>query len=80
METQKKLREQKLKSLIGSIQHVVVDEVADDHALARSFRSAPDVDGAVYLKDPEGLLVGDRLDVRIIDNDEYNLFAGPIND
>jgi hypothetical protein len=26
------------------------------------------------------LLVGDRLDVRIIDNDEYNLFAGPIND
>jgi len=80
METQKKLSEQKLKSLIGSIQHVVVDEVADDYALARSFRSAPDVDGAVYLKDPEGLLVGDRLDVRIIDNDEYNLFAGPIND
>ena len=80
METQKILSEQKLKSLIGSIQHVVVDEVTDDHALARSFRSAPDVDGVVYLKDPEGLIAGDRLDVKITGNDAYNLFAGPLDD
>ena len=80
METQKTLSEQKLKSLIGSIQHVVVDDVADDFALARSFRSAPDVDGVVYLKDPEGLIAGDRLDVKITGNDVYNLFAGPLDD
>ena len=80
METQKTLSEQKLKSLIGSIQHVVVDEVTDDFALARSFRSAPDVDGVVYLKDPEGLMAGDRLDVKITGNDAYNLFAGPLDD
>ena len=80
METQKTISEQKLKSLIGSIQNVVVDEVTDDFALARSFRSAPDVDGVVYLKDPEGLMAADRLDVKIIGNDEYNLFAGPLDD
>jgi ribosomal protein S12 methylthiotransferase len=80
METQKTLSEQKLKSLIGSIQHVVVDEVTDDFAIARSFRSAPDVDGLIYLKDPEGLIVGDRLDVKITGNDSYNLFAGPLDD
>ena len=80
METQKTLSEQKLKSLVGSIQHVVVDEVTDDYALARSFRSAPDVDGVVYLKDPEGLMAGDRLDVKITGNDAYNLFAGPLDD
>jgi ribosomal protein S12 methylthiotransferase len=80
METQKTLSEQKLKSLIGSIQNVVVDEVTDDFALARSFRSAPDVDGVVYLKDPEGLIAGDRLDVKITGNDAYNLFAGPLDD
>jgi len=80
METQKTLSDQKLKSLIGSIQHVVVDEVTDDFALARSFRSAPDVDGVVYLKEPEGLMAGDRLDVKITGNDEYNLFAGPLDD
>ena len=80
MKTQKTLSQQKLKSLIGSIQHVVVDQVANDYALARSYRSAPDVDGVVYLKDPEGLMVGDRLDVKITENDAYNLFAGPLND
>ena len=80
METQKTLSEQKLKSLIGSIQSVVVDEVTDDFALARSFRSAPDVDGVIYLKDPEGLIAGDRLDVKITGNDTYNLFAGPLDD
>ncbi|AKO64515.1 ribosomal protein S12 methylthiotransferase [Methylophilales bacterium MBRSG12] len=80
METQKTLSEQKLKSLIGSIQHVVVDEVTDDFALARSFRSAPDVDGVIYLKDPEGLMAGDRLNVKITGNDAYNLFAGPLDD
>jgi ribosomal protein S12 methylthiotransferase len=80
MEIQKTLSEQKLKSLIGSIQHVVVDEVTDDFALARSFRSAPDVDGVIYLKDPEGLIAGDRLDVKITGNDAYNLFAGPLDD
>jgi len=80
METQKTLSEQKLKSLIGSIQHVVVDEVTGDFALARSFRSAPDVDGIIYLKDPESLMAGDRLDVKITGNDAYNLFAGPLDD
>jgi ribosomal protein S12 methylthiotransferase len=34
----------------------------------------------VYLKDPEGLMAGDRLDVKITGNDAYNLFAGPLDD
>ena len=80
METQQEISKNKLRSLVGSFQHVVVDGFDNDYAVARTFRSAPDVDGVVYLKNPEGLIVGDRLDVKIISSDCYNLFAGPIDD
>lgn len=80
MKVQKKISEEKLKNFIGSIQSVVVDDLTDKYAIARSFRSAPEVDGHVLLKNPEGLRVGDRLDVKIVSSDSYNLFGGPAND
>jgi len=80
MEVQQDISKNKLRSLVGSNQHVVVDGFDHEYAVARTFRSAPDVDGVVYLKNPEGLMVGDRLDVKIISSDSYNLFAGPIDD
>lgn len=80
MSIQKEISRKKLLNFIDSKQHVVVDNISNEYAIARSFRSAPDVDGVIYLKNPEGLMVGDRLDVKIISSDEYNLYAGPVDD
>ena len=80
MSIQKEISRKKLLNFIDSKQHVVVDNISNEYAIARSFRSAPDVDGVIYLKNPEGLMVGDRLDVKITSSDEYNLYAGPVDD
>ena len=37
----------------------LIDEVDDDQAIGRSMADAPDIDGLVYLSQPEGLSLGD---------------------
>ncbi len=78
MELQAKISFKKLKNKTGSIQTVLVDEVNSSHAIARSYSNAPDIDGCVYLENPEGLQPGDMLDVEINRAEDYDLFAGPI--
>ena len=47
----------------------------DDQAIGRSMADAPDIDGLVYLSQPEGLNVGDIVTARITHADDYDLFA-----
>ena len=77
MQTQQEVSKLNLRKLINTSCRVVVDEVQNDYAISRSYRSAPEVDGIIFLKNPEGLQPGDELDVKIYDSDEYNLYAGP---
>lgn len=57
----------------------IIDKLADDEGIdfeGRSWFDAPDVDGVVYIKDPQGKAkVGDIVRVKITDTWEYDLIG-----
>jgi ribosomal protein S12 methylthiotransferase len=75
MEVQQEISSARLKAKIGEEIDVIVDEVYEDHAVARSMADAPEIDGVVYLEHPEGLEVGDLVTVTVKDADDYDLHA-----
>jgi ribosomal protein S12 methylthiotransferase len=75
MQCQQAISAELLKGRIGKTIEVVVDEVDDEGAVARSHWDAPEIDGNVYLNGEIGLKPGDRVMVRIEASDEYDLWA-----
>jgi ribosomal protein S12 methylthiotransferase len=72
----------KLAAKIGRALPVIIDEVGepdedgDVGATARSQADAPEIDGAVYLRDvPAGTAAGQIVTARIEDADEHDLFG-----
>ena len=45
---------------MGKTIEIIVDEIDEDGAIARSAWDAPEIDGNVYLNGETGLVVGDR--------------------
>lgn len=64
-----------LASRVGRVIDVVVDEVDQEGAIARSKWDAPEIDGCVFLNGETDLAPGDRLQVRVTHSDEYDLWA-----
>ena len=64
-----------LEAKIDREMTVLVDEVDEEGALARSPGDAPEVDGLVIIPDGEGLAPGDFVRVRITDCDVHDLYA-----
>ncbi len=60
---------------VGQTIDVVVDEVDEEGAIARSQWDAPEIDGCVFLNGETELAPGDRLQVKITHSDEYDLWA-----
>jgi ribosomal protein S12 methylthiotransferase len=75
MAVQQEISSARLQAKIGEEIDVIVDEVYEDHAVARSMADAPEIDGVVYLEHPEGLEVGDLVTVTVRDADDYDLHA-----
>ncbi|MDP2868300.1 30S ribosomal protein S12 methylthiotransferase RimO [Methyloversatilis sp.] len=75
MEFQEDISTQRLEEKIDREMIVLVDEVDDDGALARSEGDAPDIDGLVHILDGQDLDVGDFVRVRITDCDVHDLYA-----
>jgi ribosomal protein S12 methylthiotransferase len=75
MELQEGISAARLERKVGSSLEVLVDEVGDDGAVARSSADAPDIDGLVFVTDGEELEVGDRLRVIVTDSDAHDLYA-----
>ncbi|HWK54886.1 MAG TPA: 30S ribosomal protein S12 methylthiotransferase RimO [Hyphomicrobiales bacterium] len=75
MAVQQAISSQRLRDKIGLEMEVLVDEIFEDHAIARSMADAPEIDGVVYLQHPEDLEVGDLVTVTIEDADDYDLYA-----
>ena len=75
MQTQAEISTARLRGKIGSIQEVLVDEVGEDGAIARSKADAPEIDGVVHIPDGQGLSPGMLIDVEIEDSDDYDLTA-----
>jgi len=78
MEVQQRISAAKLQAKVGTRIDVIVDEVVDEGAVARSKADAPDIDGQVFLDNQTHLKPGDILTVEVEDADEYDLWAHPV--
>jgi ribosomal protein S12 methylthiotransferase len=78
MNVQARISAQRLQQKIGREIEVLVDEVNDQGAIARSRADAPEIDGLVYLDDVTDVQPGQRLTVRVTDADEHDLWAEPV--
>jgi ribosomal protein S12 methylthiotransferase len=75
MQTQAEISSARLRNKIGSIQEVLVDEVNEQGAIARSKADAPEIDGLVHIPDGQELSPGMLVEVEITDSDDYDLTA-----
>ncbi|MEO5560746.1 MAG: 30S ribosomal protein S12 methylthiotransferase RimO, partial [Dokdonella sp.] len=75
METQAQISAARLGCKIGTRQTVIVDEVDEDGAIARSKADAPEIDGIVRIDNGQKLKPGQFVDVEIIHADEHDLIG-----
>ncbi|MGL4601366.1 MAG: 30S ribosomal protein S12 methylthiotransferase RimO [Plesiomonas sp.] len=78
MQLQQEISAQRLQSKIGREIMVIVDEVDEEGAVARSMADAPEIDGAVYLNGLTDVKAGDILRVKVDHADEYDLWASQL--
>ena len=75
MQLQEEISGERLACKKGKTMQVLVDEVDEDGAIARSSADAPEIDGLVYISNGQILKVGDFVNVRITDSDVHDLWA-----
>ena len=75
MQLQAEISRKKLRSKIGTEQMVLIDDVNDEHFIARSMSDAPEIDGLVYLPKMAGLHIGNHATVKITKTDAYDLYG-----
>jgi len=80
MEVQQRISAAKLQAKVGTKIEVIVDEVVEEGAVARSKADAPEIDGQVFLDNQTQLNPGDILTVEVEEADEYDLWAHPVTD
>lgn len=79
MSFQEDISTQRLERWIDREMTVLVDEVDEEGALARSCADAPDIDGLVIIPDGESLTPGEFVKVRITDCDIHDLYAETVD-
>ncbi|GMU48993.1 MAG: ribosomal protein S12 methylthiotransferase RimO [Candidatus Desulfobacillus denitrificans] len=75
MELQEDISTQRLEQKIGREIEVLVEEVDEEGAIARSQADAPEIDGLVHIPDGGHLEVGEYARVRVTDCDVHDLYA-----
>ncbi|MHC9510313.1 30S ribosomal protein S12 methylthiotransferase RimO [Kangiella sp. M94] len=76
MAVQEAISAEKLQQKIGKVMTVLVDELYEDCALARSAADAPEIDGKVIIDEGfESLTEGQFVEVTIEAADQHDLFA-----
>lgn len=75
MRHQEEISLARLERRIGEKMTVLVDEVDEEGARARSPGDAPDIDGLVFISDGQELRPGEFVEVEIIDCDVHDLYA-----
>lgn len=66
---------QRLQQRVGRIEQVIIDEVVEEGAVARSKADAPEIDGQVYIDGATHLKVGDLVNVEIEEVDEHDMWG-----
>jgi ribosomal protein S12 methylthiotransferase len=80
MQFQEDISTQRLEARIGREIEVLVDEVDDEGARARSQGDAPEIDGLVIVPDGQRLPPGEFARVRVTDCDIHDLYAEVVGD
>ncbi|MFJ3484047.1 30S ribosomal protein S12 methylthiotransferase RimO [Pseudomonas sp. NPDC090202] len=68
----------RLQMKIGKEIEVLIDEVDEQGFVGRSFFDAPEIDGNVFVESDRDLKPGDKVLCRVVDADEYDLWAEPV--
>ena len=75
MQLQEEVSAERLACKVGKTLQVLVDEVDDEGAIARSSADAPEIDGLVYIENGQSLKVGEFASVRVTHTDTHDLWA-----
>lgn len=75
MRHQEDISTQRLERKIGQRIRVLVDDIDEDGAIARSSGDAPDIDGLVFITDGHDLEIGEFADVIVTDCDTHDLIS-----
>ncbi len=75
MEHQAQISAMRLQLRVGRIEQVLVDEVVEEGAVARSKADAPEIDGQVFIDGATHLKVGDLVNVEIEEVDDYDMWG-----
>ncbi|MGD7035476.1 30S ribosomal protein S12 methylthiotransferase RimO [Methylotuvimicrobium buryatense] len=75
MEHQAQISAAKLRRRIGRVETVIIDEVVEEGAVARSKADAPEIDGQVFIDGAVHLKVGDFATVELEESDEHDFWA-----
>jgi ribosomal protein S12 methylthiotransferase len=68
----------RLQLRIGKEIEVLIDEVEEQGSVGRSFFDAPEIDGSVFIDGDHGFKPGDKVRCRVVDADEYDMWAEPV--
>jgi len=79
MRRQEKISARRMKRKIGTTLRVLVDEVKDGRAIARSSADAPGIDGVVNIDRAGELKAGDWADVKVFKSGVHDLWARAVN-
>ncbi len=66
---------ERLQRRVGKVETVLIDEVVAEGAVARSKADAPEIDGQVFIDGATHLKVGDFVEVRLEEADDYDLWG-----
>jgi ribosomal protein S12 methylthiotransferase len=80
MQLQQQISAEKMQAKIGRTMQVLVDEVDEEGAIARSQADAPEIDGLVFIPEGHHLNPGDFVEVEIFAADEYDLWGSPVGE
>jgi len=78
MAVQAEISREKLAARIGQRMIVLVDEVAEDRVLARTYADAPEIDGQVIVPGAWDLEPGDFIEVEITRSGPHDLLGMPV--
>lgn len=78
MAVQARISAARLQQRIGTEIDVIIDEVVEEGAVGRSKADAPEIDGQVFLDNATHLIPGSIVRARVVDADEYDLWAEPV--
>jgi ribosomal protein S12 methylthiotransferase len=79
MAVQSRISEERLKLKVGKRITVLVDEVVEEGAVARSQADAPEIDGQIFIDGATHLKAGEFVEVLIEESDEHDCWAKLVN-